>query len=80
MTEPWDRPPSPRRQESIGVARLDEDGSIVLDLRATDGRGIVGDARIVYPKAHPRYREVLEHLGGLEPGRSKPVPPWPDRR
>lgn len=79
MTESWDRPPA-GRGGSIGSAHLDEDGAIVLDLRATNGRGIVGDARLVYPRAHPQYREILEHLGGLEPGTSKPVPPWPDRR
>ena len=74
----------PRRplagRESIGVAFLGPDGSIVLDLRATNGRGIVGDARLVYPMGHPEYSEVLEHLGGLEPGRAKSVPPWPARR
>ena len=80
MTEREERQPPPPRGASIGVARLDEEGSIVLDLRATDGRGIVGDARLVYSKSDPRYREVLEHLGGLEPGRAKPVPPWPARR
>jgi hypothetical protein len=68
------------RRSSIGSASLDGDGSIVLDLRASDGRGILGDGRLVYPKSHPSYREVLEHLGGLEAGETKPVPPWPVQR
>ncbi len=80
MTEPQGPRRPPAARESIGVAFLDARGSIVLDLRATDGRGIVGDARLVYPKGHPEYREVWDHLGGLAPGESKPVPPWPDRR
>lgn len=62
---------------SIGVATMQSDGTIVLELRA-EGPDIRGDARIVYPKDHPQYKSVLEHLGGLEPGQSKPVPPWPD--
>ena len=78
------RPDEPRRtpQASIGVARMLDDGTLVLDLRATDaeGRGIRGDARFYYPKSHPRYEKVLRHLGGLAPGETKPVPPWPDGR
>jgi hypothetical protein len=74
---------SGRRQDplpvSIGVARMLEDGTLVLDLRAEDASGRRGDARRVYTKDHPRYRAVLEHLGGMKPGESKPVPPWPDR-
>jgi hypothetical protein len=54
------------------------DGTIVLQLRATDPASVVmGDAQFEYPPGHPRYEEVLEHIGGLEPGEEKPVPPWP---
>jgi hypothetical protein len=80
VTERPERQPPPPRGASIGVAHLDEEGAIVLDLRATDGRGIVGDARLVYPKTDARYREILEHLGGLVPGETKRVRPWPERR
>jgi hypothetical protein len=62
---------------SIGVARMDADGTIILDLRAT-ADGIVGDAQLRYSKDHPEYDAVLTHLGGLRPGETKPVPPWPD--
>ncbi len=65
---------------SIGEARMLEDGTLVLDLRAEDASGRRGDARRVYMKDHPRYRAVLDHLGGMKPGESKPIPPWPDRR
>jgi hypothetical protein len=65
--------------ESIGAATMLEDGTLVLDLRAEDASGRRGDARRVYRKDHPRYRAVLDHLGGMKPGESKPVPPWPDR-
>lgn len=62
--------------ESIGVAQMISDGTVVLDLRAIAGGG-QGEARMVYPPSHPRYREIVEHLGGLKPGETKPVPPWP---
>jgi hypothetical protein len=62
---------------SIGTATMDPDGTIVLMLRAT-APGITGDARITYPPSHAEYQNVLKHLGGLKPGESKSVPPWPD--
>lgn len=79
MTDSWERRPA-RGGGSVGAAHLDDEGSIVLDLRATDGRGLVGDARLVYRKSDPMYAGILEHLGGLAPGEVKQVPPWPDRR
>lgn len=62
---------------SIGSATMRPDGTIVLQLRAQTGPTI-GDAQFTYPPDHPQYHEILEHVGGLEPGESKPVPPWPD--
>ena len=41
-------------------------------------RAILGDGRVVVPAGEPRYRGVLDHLGGLAPGETKPVPPWSD--
>ncbi|MBK8597330.1 MAG: hypothetical protein IPN83_17445 [Holophagales bacterium] len=68
------------RRSSIGTASLDAEGAIVLELRASDGRGILGDGRVVLPAAHAEHRAVLTHLGGLAPGETKPVPPWPEPR
>ena len=63
---------------SIGSATMQADGTIVLQLRATDGTGMRGDARLTYPPDHAQYAKVLAHLGGLGPGEEKPVPPWPE--
>jgi hypothetical protein len=54
------------------------DGSIVLRLRAAGTGGVAGEGRIVYSPSDPHYQEVLRHLGGLRPGETKSVPPWPD--
>lgn len=61
----------------IGTATMLADSTLVLDLTADTGqtRGI---ARVTYPPDHPRHAAVLQHLGGMKPGQSKPVPPWPD--
>ena len=64
---------------SIGIAAMRDDGTLVLDLRAT-GAAMVGDTRFTYPPTDPEYQAVLTHLGGLAPGESKPVPPWPDAK
>lgn len=65
--------------KSIGIASMDADGTVVLQLRAEGPGGAVGDALVRYPKSHAKYESVLEHLGGLRPGEKKPVPPWPDQ-
>jgi hypothetical protein len=63
--------------ESIGQATMEADGTIVLYLRAqASGSAASGDAVIRYPPDHPQYRSILEHLGGLRPGQTKPVRPW----
>jgi hypothetical protein len=67
-----------KAQQSIGVAKMLADGTIVMSLRAEGPGGIVGEGQMRYPKSHPNYAEVLQHLGGMKPGEEKPVPPWPD--
>ena len=65
-------------EASIGVATMETDGTIVLRLRATAPGGVRGEGYFRYPPGDKDYESVLEHLGGLRPGESKPVPPWPD--
>jgi len=61
---------------SIGRATMDEEGTIILDLRAVGPNGETGNARLVYPKTHLQYDEILKHLGGLKTGENKPVMPF----
>lgn len=64
--------------DSIGAATMTDDRVIQLQLRAEGPGGLVGDGFFSYPPDHPRYQEILDHVGGLNPGESKPVPPFPD--
>jgi hypothetical protein len=67
-------------ERPIGIATMREDGTIVLQLRAEDDQGVrMGDASFQYPPTHPRYKEILDHIEGLRPGESKPVPAWPKK-
>jgi hypothetical protein len=63
---------------TVGVATMESDGTIVLQLRTPSDSGPLGEALFTYPTDHPEYQSVLDHLGGLSPGEAKPVPPWPD--
>lgn len=62
---------------SIGTARMEADGTLVLLLRATTGGG-TGEGRFVYPPSHPQYRKILDHVGPIKPGEEKSVAPFPD--
>ena len=66
-----------KEKQSIGSARIEEDGTIVLQLRAEGPTGLNGDALLRYPPGHPDYNNILRHLGGLKKGEIKQVPPWP---
>lgn len=69
----------PMAQEApIGVAWMEKDGTIVVELfRTGDGQSVHALWR--YPKSDPEYRKMLDHLGPLEPdGKRVPVAPWPD--
>ena len=59
---------------SIGVATMASDGTITLRVRSLPP-GPIGEGILDYPPSHPRYRAIVEHLGGLAPGESKPVVP-----
>jgi len=67
------------RKRSIGSARMEADGTIVLELRAEGPKGLTGDALLRYPPSHPEYNNILRHLEGLRKGEVKQVPPWPLR-
>ena len=68
-----------REEGSVGSARMEKDGTIVLQLRAESLDGMVGDALLRYPVSHPEYKNILRRIGGLEPGEEKPVPPWEEK-
>ena len=63
---------------SIGVATMTPDGTITLRLRAEGEGGKIGEGNLTYRRGNPQYDEVLQHIGGLKPGETKPVPPWKD--
>ena len=65
-------------KESIGIATMKDDGTIVLRLRAKTPHGGLGDGTLVYPPTHPQYQNILAHIGPIRKGQTVPVKPWPD--
>lgn len=63
-------------KDSVGTALMEADGTIRLRLRAQGDKGLVGDAEFKYPPGHADYQRILKHVGGLQVGQEKPVPPW----
>ncbi len=64
--------------KEIGTATLQADGTLELALRAVAPDGTFGEALLRVPPTDDRYEGMIEHLGGIKPGESKPVPPFPD--
>ncbi len=62
----------------IGVAYMDEDGTLILHLHAETDTEYIGKATFIFTKDDLEYAQYLEHLGGLSPGEMKSVPPWTD--
>jgi hypothetical protein len=67
---------SKEHHDTIGSATMEPDGTIVQWLRADDENGTIGHAVIRRSPGEPRYDDLLEHLGGMKPGETKPVPAW----
>jgi hypothetical protein len=63
-------------KQLIGEATMLQDRSIQLKLRAELPNGAIGDGFIVLRPGDMNYESTIAHVGGLEPGQSKPVPPW----
>jgi hypothetical protein len=62
-----------------GVASMEPDGTIRMRVRAPlPDCGGFAEGVLEYKPDSPDYQEVLRHIGGLQPGETKAVPPWPD--
>ncbi len=71
---------APLAQASIGTATLQQDGTLVLRLRAQGPGSEHGDAVLRYPPGHPDRDALIRHVGGLQSGETKPFPPMADPR
>lgn len=61
---------------SLGMATMHANGTIKLTMYV-DAEGRDAYQVIEYKPGEKYYDSILKHLGGLNPGQEKPVPPWP---
>ena len=57
---------------SIGTALMSADGTLTLNLKSPDGQQAV----LAYHRGDPQYARIFSHIGGIQPGQKKPVPPF----
>jgi hypothetical protein len=69
-----------QQPKSIGAAWLETDGTLVMQLRAETPGKALGDALLRYKPDDPAYHRMLDHVGPLKPGETKPVPPFPEEQ
>ena len=56
---------------SVGTAVMSADGTITLNFTGPIMRGV-----LAYHRGDPQYARIISHIGGIQPGQKKPVPPW----
>lgn len=65
-------PPPP----NVGTITMEAGGAIELHLRSLPP-GPIAETVERYEPSDPKYAEMLAHVGGLAPGETKMLPPWP---
>lgn len=73
---PTDSNENPATPKSIGMARMLEDGTILVGVPGP-GAGDRAQAVLMLRPGDTQYQPLLEHIGGLKAGETKPIPPWP---
>jgi hypothetical protein len=68
---------TPADEKSIGVATMLADGTILVGVPGPEP-GSRARAVLMVEPGDTNYQSIIDHVGGLKPGETKPIPPWPD--
>jgi hypothetical protein len=68
---------NPNAELSIGVARMLVDGTILVGVPGPEA-GSRARAVLMVEPGDTNYQSIIDHVGGLKPGETKSIPPWPD--
>jgi hypothetical protein len=63
---------------ALGSAKMETDGTIIVDYRIRLPNGIRGLSRKTFKPGDPAYERIIRRAGGLEPGEDKLIYPLPD--
>jgi hypothetical protein len=69
---------NPAPEASVGVARMLDNGTILIGIRGPAVDGPLQAVLMVEP-GDTNYQQIIDHLGGLKPGETKSIPPWPNQ-
>lgn len=69
--------PISQQDDVIGVATMNSDGTIVLNLHHHGA--VDADAQLTYGRGDKQYKNIADHLGGLKQGEVKVVHAWTDQ-
>ncbi len=69
-------PPRPRNEDHVGSASMLADGTLHLQLRAVAYDGTIGEMLKIVKPDHEDYASYVQHLGGIQPGQHKSIPPF----
>ena len=72
-----DRPPGKPAPQNVGSAYMTPEGVLEMSLRAETEDGTIGEAFLVIRPDDPRYASMVAHLGGIQPGQGRAIPPFP---
>ena len=63
---------------SVGVATMLANGTILVGVPGPGGDSRAQAVLMVEP-GDSTYQPIIDHVGGLKPGETKSIPPWPDQ-
>jgi hypothetical protein len=69
---------NPQSAKSIGVATMLANGTILVGVGET-GSDARARAVLMVEPGDSQYQAIIDHVGGLKPGETKPIPPWPNQ-
>jgi len=63
--------------KSVGKTTMLQDGTILVGVPGP-GPDSRAQAVLEVQPGDTNYQQIIDHVGGLKPGETKPIPPWPD--
>ena len=72
-----DAPPGAQTPTSVGNAFMKPDGTLEMTFRTVARSGAIGEAFKVLAPGDEQYASMVAHLGGIQPGEGRAIPPFP---
>jgi hypothetical protein len=74
----WAAETPTRNGDTVGIATMHADGTITMRLRSVQCNGSIAEGLMKVGRGQADYQSILDHIGGMKTGESKPIPAWPE--